>query len=228
MAAERGIPILSIRGRAKTLDSAVEKVRRKKYSDPANQLTDLCGIRLVTFLASDVTSIVDLLRELFDIDNDNSLDRAKLLGSDKIGYRSSHFVCTLGGSREKLPEYGAFKGLRFEVQVRTVLQHAWAELAHDRSYKFGPGLPAEIERKLNLYSGMLEIVDGAFDEISREIDAYSALIGEKKLGQIRGALSTPLQLIGLSKISSKLKMSRLMLMPLGTLTLRYQKLPLLA
>jgi putative GTP pyrophosphokinase len=65
-----------------------------------------------------------------------------------------------------------------------VLQHAWAELAHDRSFKFGPGLPAPIERKLNLYSGMLEVVDGGFDAISKEIDEYRESLERKSLSQI--------------------------------------------
>jgi putative GTP pyrophosphokinase len=62
--------------------------------------------------------------------------------------------------------------MKFEIQLRTVLQHAWAELAHDRSFKFSPGLPQNIQRKLNLYSGMLEVVDSAFDSIAKDIEDY--------------------------------------------------------
>jgi len=178
------IEYLSITGRTKDLLSAEEKIRRKKYTHPKNQLTDLSGIRVITFLETQVNAISELIRTTFEVDEKNSLDRASNLGEDRIGYRSTHFVCTLGISRGGLPEYATLSDLKFEIQVRTVLQHAWAELAHDRSFKLGTGLPAKIQRKLNLYSGMLEIVDGAFDEIAREVDEYKDAIAKKTLTQL--------------------------------------------
>jgi ppGpp synthetase/RelA/SpoT-type nucleotidyltranferase len=178
------IEYLSIAGRTKDAISAEEKIRRKKYTHPRNQLTDLSGIRVITFLETQVNAISELIRKTFDVDEANSLDRSKDLGEDKMGYRSTHFVCTLGKNRVGLPEYDALGDLKFEVQVRTVLQHAWAELAHDRSFKLGSGLPTKIQRKLNLYSGMLEIVDGAFDEIAREVDEYKVAIATKTPTQL--------------------------------------------
>jgi hypothetical protein len=68
-----------------------------------------------------------------------------------------------------------------------VLQHAWAELAHDRSYKFSGALPAPIQRQLNLYSGMLEIVDSAFDRIATEIDSYSSALSEANTEELLDA-----------------------------------------
>jgi putative GTP pyrophosphokinase len=58
------------------------------------------------------------------------------------------------------------------------------ELAHDRSFKFGAALPTKMQRKLNLYAGMLEIADSAFDEISHEVDAYSRDLDKKSIQQI--------------------------------------------
>ncbi|WP_420131642.1 GTP pyrophosphokinase [Rhodopseudomonas sp.] len=184
MLVKKEVEFLSVSGRTKDLDGALEKIERKKYSNPQERLTDLSGIRVITYLESQVGQVAETIRTLFEIDEENSLDRSTVLGSDKIGYRSAHFVCTLGTPREGLPEYDSLGTLKFEVQVRTVLQHAWAELAHDRSFKFGPGLPPTIQRKLNLYSGMLEIVDAAFDSIAKEIDAYSTEINSKSLNQI--------------------------------------------
>ncbi|MGB3044111.1 MAG: hypothetical protein WBB98_13085 [Xanthobacteraceae bacterium] len=178
------IEYLSISARTKTIDGALEKIRRKDYDDPQSQLTDLSGVRIVTYLEEHATQISNLIKGLFEIDEANSHDRSADLGEDKIGYRSTHFVCTLGTQRGTLPEYNELGELKFEVQIRTVLQHAWAELAHDRSFKFGAALPTKIQRKLNLYSGLLEIVDGAFDEIAREISDYKAKIDRKSIKQI--------------------------------------------
>src|SRR5262249_23720633 len=155
------IAFLNVTSRVKDLQSTLEKIGRKAYTNPKIQLTDLSGIRVVTYLEGDVAQVSKIVRSLFEIDEGNSLDRAAILGSDRIGYRSTHFVCTLGKARATLPENESIGELKFEVQVRTVLQHAWAELAHDRSFKFGAVLPQKIARKLNLHSGLLEIVDSA-------------------------------------------------------------------
>jgi putative GTP pyrophosphokinase len=175
---EHSIEYLSVQGRVKTFDSAFDKIGRKNYKKSQEELTDLTGIRVVTFLENQVIQVGKAIRRLFEVDDKNSLDRASILGHDKIGYRSTHFVCSFGKKRESLPEYEGLGELKFEIQVRTVLQHAWAELAHDRSFKFGPGL------KLNPYSGMLEVVDTGFETISNEIDDYRKSLETKTLNQI--------------------------------------------
>lgn len=167
------IEYLSISGRTKDIKSVLEKTKRKNYKSPDTQMTDITGIRIITYFDSHVHSIGSLISGSFGVDAGNSLDRATVLGNDKLGYRSVHFVCTLGEKRAELPEFANLGELKFEIQVRTVLQHAWAELAHDRAYKFPGVLPQDLQRKLNLYSGMLEIVDAAFDEIAVKIDQYS-------------------------------------------------------
>jgi ppGpp synthetase/RelA/SpoT-type nucleotidyltranferase len=184
MLRKKEIEYLSVSYRVKTFDSAIEKIGRKGYDNPQEQLTDLSGIRVITYLEEQVRQISDLIKELFDVDDRNSLDRSAVLGDDRVGYRSTHFVCCLGKKRHGLPEYDALEDLSFEVQVRTVLQHAWAELAHDRSFKFGSALPVKLQRKLNLYSGMLEIVDTAFDDISKAIDSYRISLENKSIEQI--------------------------------------------
>lgn len=172
LAENNSIDVLSITGRTKSRAGVVEKVKRKSYRDPQKELTDLSGIRVITFFEAQVNQFADLVESTFSIDEENSLNKSDLLGIDRLGYRSIHFVCDLGKSRTKLSEYAPYKGLRFEIQIRTVLQHAWAELAHDRNYKFSGVLPSEIQRELNLYAGMIEIADRGFDELSTKIDNY--------------------------------------------------------
>jgi putative GTP pyrophosphokinase len=181
------IDFLSVEGRTKSHSSILEKCDRKNYNNPKEQLTDISGIRIITFLESQVRQIVDLIRINFNVDEPNSLDRAEILGSDRMGYRSVHFVCKLSSSRRELPEYSGLQHLKFEIQIRTVLQHAWAELAHDRSFKLGLELPTNIQRKLNLHAGMLEIVDSAFDEIAREVDEYRSSLSNRRFDQIADA-----------------------------------------
>jgi ppGpp synthetase/RelA/SpoT-type nucleotidyltranferase len=63
-------------------------------------------------------------------------DKSRNLGTNRIGYRTIHLVVSLSNTRTILPEYSEFDDLKFEIQLRTILEHAWAEIEHDRNYKF--------------------------------------------------------------------------------------------
>jgi hypothetical protein len=79
-----------------------------------------------------------------------------------------------------LQEYKPFKGLLFEIQIRTVLQHAWAEIDHDRGYKFSGVLPRDLRRRLNLLAGQLELADKEFSRLALDVDRHSADLQRKK------------------------------------------------
>jgi hypothetical protein len=79
-----------------------------------------------------------------------------------------------------LQEYKPFKGLLFEIQIRTVLQHAWAEIDHDRGYKFSGVLPRDLRRRLNLLAGQLELADKEFSRLALDVDRHSAEVQRKK------------------------------------------------
>jgi putative GTP pyrophosphokinase len=188
------IDYLALESRTKALESVIEKIDRKEYSSP-DDITDLAGVRVIAYIETDIEKIGNLLAEAFQIHADKSLNKSEELGTDQIGYRSVHFVCELGKNRTGLPEFSAYKGLIFEVQVRTVLQHAWAEIEHDRNYKFTGVLPAPIRRRLYLLAGMLEIVDREFASLAQEVDAYaSGLKTIAKSGELRKVEITSLSL----------------------------------
>lgn len=107
-----------------------------------------------------------------------------------------HYVCDIGEKRNTLKEYEYISGLNCEIQVRTMLQHAWAELTHDRNYKLGANLPLQIQRKINLYSGMLEIADEGFSEIVNAIEEYKESIRDNDLEELS---SQEINSINLSK-----------------------------
>jgi putative GTP pyrophosphokinase len=166
------IDFLAVSNRTKTLESVIEKVGRKEYAD-LDDLTDITGVRVIAYIESDLSRISAIVREAFQIHADKSVDKSEELSPDKFGYRSVHYICELGSTRIALPELAPYKGLQFEIQLRTVLQHAWAEIEHDRSYKFSGGLPSHIRRRLNLLAGVLELADREFASLAHEVDAYS-------------------------------------------------------
>lgn len=178
------IAYLSVSYRTKTKEGIIEKVGRKKYRKPVDELTDVSGVRVILYLESDIAKVSEIIKSTFNIDEKNSMSNENRLSSDKIGYRSVHYVCDIGENRIALKEYEYISGLKCEIQIRTMLQHAWAELTHDRNYKLGTNLPLQIQRKINLFSGMLEIADQGFSEIVSSIEQYKELIDNNDLGQL--------------------------------------------
>jgi putative GTP pyrophosphokinase len=183
--------IQSITNRHKEWTSFEEKIRRKGYKQP-EEMTDLAGARIITYTNSDVKRIRDIIKDNFIVDDSNSVDKSEDLGTDRVGYKSIHLVVTYPDRRTELPEYAKFKGLYIEIQIRTGLQHAWAEVEHDRNYKFGGELPKKLERRLMLVAGILELCDNEFDHVAKDIEDYTEIISENaKEKKLEIEINTP-------------------------------------
>lgn len=148
-----------------------DRISEKAYT-PEN-MTDLAGIRIITLIESDVQRVCDLITTMFNVHDQDSVNKSEKLGEEKVGYRSVHFVCDVGDIREQLPEFSAYKGFCFEIQIRTALEHAWAEIEHDRGYKLGGKLPSQLNRRFKLLSGLLESADLEFNRLTVEIEEYA-------------------------------------------------------
>ena len=168
----------SIASRAKKIESFQRKAKREKYTDPINQITDLAGIRIITLFEKDVYEISDLIKDKFIIDYKNSEDKADLLEADKMGYKSVHYIGTLTDELVGRKKYEQFKNLKFEIQIRSILQHAWAEIEHDRNYKLKGNLPKHLQRRFYALSGMLEMADREFNLLAQEVDEYKEKVKE--------------------------------------------------
>ncbi|MCI9645011.1 MAG: RelA/SpoT domain-containing protein [Oscillibacter sp.] len=183
---EERIPYHSVNGRVKDRDSFLQKFERKPYKEPG-EMMDIAGLRIITHTTAEVERVCGLIKREFSVDPENSGDKAAEMDVDKVGYLSVHYVATLSPARAELREYRRFRGLRCEIQVRSLLQHAWAEMEHDRSYKFAGVLPKEIQRKFYLVAGTLELMDQEFCALSQEIDSYAARVKEQAAqGQLGG------------------------------------------
>ncbi|MFN6549431.1 bifunctional ribonuclease/(p)ppGpp synthase [Mycolicibacterium septicum] len=162
---EAGINYLSITARTKSVDSFAMKANRRAadgapmYTDPLVEITDQVGLRVITYLREDVDAVANLLAEemrLLD-DQDMGLQTAR---QGRWGYASRHLLFGVEGE-----QYPA------SIQVRTVLQHAWAEFEHDVRYK--GSIPAEhvseLDRRFTLAAGLLELADREFTEIRERL-----------------------------------------------------------
>jgi ppGpp synthetase/RelA/SpoT-type nucleotidyltranferase len=164
------IPVHRVNSRVKTLDSYLKKAGGKGYKDPKNEITDSIGLRIITYVLKDMETVSSAIEKEFNIVEKK--DKSEELGSEKMGYRSIHYIAAINDKRKELPEYTACKDCVFEIQIRTILQHTWAEIEHDKNYKYSGVLPNEIKRNLNRLSVLLEIADNEFNTTSQEIDKY--------------------------------------------------------
>jgi ppGpp synthetase/RelA/SpoT-type nucleotidyltranferase len=186
-----------VTSRAKEPDSLRSKLRRKKYPDPARELTDRIGVRIITYYRNDVDIVVEKLKGELEVDQANSVDKRQVLDLRTFGYRSVHLIARLKGSRAEMPEYKPLKGVWFEVQIRSILEHAWAEIEHEVVYKSGIKFPPEALRQFAALAGTLEILDGEFltlravrsrlielyrDRYARRLDANEELDAARLLG----------------------------------------------
>ncbi|ADO77258.1 GTP pyrophosphokinase [Halanaerobium praevalens] len=169
---ENNLTFHSIESRVKSVESFKSKAKRNKYTNPVKQITDLTGIRIITLFEKEIHQISDVLKELFKIDYARSEDKADLLDADKMGYKSIHYIAELSDEKIAKTELENFKGLKFEIQIRSILQHAWAEIEHDRNYKFKGELPKRLQRRFYALAGMLEIADKEFNSLSEAVERY--------------------------------------------------------
>ena len=173
-----GLIVAAIESRVKTEESLAGKLELKgsKYASLAD-ITDIVGVRVITFYIDDVDKVASAVERLFQVDWENSVDKRKIHEIDSFGYMSLHYICSMDG----FP-------YRFEIQMRTVLQHAWANMNHDTGYKSGVEIPLEYRRSLSRLSGLLELADEQFSEIRADLADYrrriQALVASGNLSEV--------------------------------------------
>ncbi|MEN8671834.1 DUF429 domain-containing protein [Nocardioides sp.] len=172
---EAGINYLSVTGRTKGVASFAEKAARMlagvpAYSDPLTQITDQLGVRVITYVEDDVDAVADLLGEQVIVQDDRDMGQ-ETADEGRFGYASRHLMIALDAARESHPDFAHLSGRAAQVQVRTVLQHAWAEFEHDIRYK--GTVPAaharEFDRRFALAAGLLELADREFSQIRERL-----------------------------------------------------------
>ncbi|GAA1900340.1 GTP pyrophosphokinase [Williamsia serinedens] len=156
---ESYIAVHAVQSRTKEPDSAAGKFARLDddgepvFTDPLREVTDLVGVRVITYLTSDIERVEQALTSAFEVRH--RVDRTSVTQSaGTFGYAGTHLILR------------ADDELHFEVQIRTVLQHAWAEIEHGIRYKGSRTTPsAPIDRAFTLAAGLIELADAQFAEV---------------------------------------------------------------
>ena len=182
---EQHVTVTVMEHRVKSENSLAGKLELKgaKYRS-IDDVTDIVGMRIVTFYSADVDKVAAIVGELFVVDWSHSVDKRKLHRLDSFGYNSLHYICRLRDSanlhclgeadsplnQEELEEICQ---LPFEIQMRTALQHVWSTLDHDTAYKDGGvKIPNEYQRQFNRLAGMLELIDDEFSRLRNVLTDY--------------------------------------------------------
>ena len=187
---DAGIDYLSVTGRTKSVASFAAKATRTVdgrpvYDDPLEQVTDQVGVRVITYVHSDVAAVADLLADELTLLDDRDLGE-ETARSGRFGYASRHLLVRLDPGPTAYP---LLAGQRASVQVRTVLQHAWAEFEHDIRYKGNvpEDAAADLDRRFTLAAGLIELADREFSTIRERIRAAAPDAdtghGERIVGQ---------------------------------------------
>jgi len=177
---ENGLRVHSVTSRPKSKESLQAKLTRseEKFSK-LNDVPDISGIRIITYFADGVDSVAKMIEKEFKVDKKRSVDKRELLDPDRFGYLSLHYVVELPATRLKLTEYRRFVDCHTEIQIRSILQHAWAEIEHDLGYKGKQAVPKEIRRRFSRLAGLLELADAEFAGIRDSLMDYEKTVPQR-------------------------------------------------
>jgi ppGpp synthetase/RelA/SpoT-type nucleotidyltranferase len=160
-----------ISARAKSPERFLQKASKlengsPRYRDPINQIQDQIGARIVAFYTSDRDALAALVKDYFA-----PIEEKQIIPEtpDRFGYEGKHFVLFLPGdivTREIPPEHVP---TFFELQIRTLFQHAWGEANHDLAYKPFLELTPDQQRKVAFTAAQAWGADLIFQELATEL-----------------------------------------------------------
>ncbi len=191
-----------IESRTKDPTSIREKLLRRGIVKANERINDISGIRVIVYYQEDVERISDIIHKNFTVDFGNSVDKQDFLNYNEFGYLSRHYIVSLSQTRCELPEWKEYSRCQAEIQVRTVLQHAWAAISHELYYKKEYEIPKNLQRNLFRLAGLFELADEQFANIRRDHDLLveklerlsrtKELVGQKiDLLSLQFAMHTP-------------------------------------
>lgn len=181
---ESGTVVHSVAFRVKEHDSA----RRKMLADPESfkeysDLHDMLGVRVITLFDDDLDKAEIAITRAIEVDPHRSSDRQAKYAPNEFGYRSRHYVGCLSEQRLLLEENHKYSGLVVEIQLRSLLQHAWAEIEHDLGYKPQRPVTPTLRRKFARMAALMELADDEFSRLRRDVEVTERVALENSPGE---------------------------------------------
>lgn len=189
--ADAKIDVVNVESRAKSVQSFIDKIEAQKetrFKDPIDEITDIVGVRIITYYLEDVAKVGSLIDDEFEVEKADLVDKGNDT-PDRFSYRSMHYVVRLSPRRRELREWKEYANVRAEIQVRTALQHAWSAVHHKLDYKPAVALPRELQRRLYRLNALFELADEQFSQLR---DQREKIESSYKHGVREGLLEIPL------------------------------------
>ena len=168
---DAGIDYLSVDWRGKSIASFAAKTNHSvsglpRYPDPLTDITDQIGARVITYVTSDVAAVADLIGDQLRVVDDKDLGR-ETASEGRFGYVSRHLQVAIEPAWSGELATDAVRVPSAQIQIRTVMQHAWAQFEHDIRYKgtVPEALAPDLDRRFTLAAGLLELADREFEII---------------------------------------------------------------
>lgn len=164
-------PIHHMQCRMKTIQSMMEKLRRKNYAvsmdSAVENLMDIAGIRVICSYVEDVYTVARLLTSQDDVKLIETRDYIR--HPKENGYRSLHLIIEipvfLQEGRVDVP---------VEVQLRTIAMDFWASLEHSMRYKAQGQVPDEISQELQEVGEDIAAIDRRMQSLHDRIERIAA------------------------------------------------------
>ena len=171
-----GVEFYAIEGWAEPPAELLQMLSTLEEKDLAG--VDLVTIRVLLRFPADVLRIESLIKSEFDVDTSRSLPSNSRVLKDpgRFGYPAVVYILSLSQSRSTLKEWEKYKDLNFRLELRTLLQEAWATILPKVSQTVGRESEEEFTRELFLLGAMLEKADKGFLTLRDEIKSEALLV----------------------------------------------------
>ncbi len=187
------IDVFNVESRTKEVQSFIAKIEARntkeaKFADPLREITDLVGVRIITYYLEDVDTVGEIIRKNFQVDKAVTVDKA---GDevDRFNYKSVHYIIRITPPSTDTRDWGPYADVRAEIQVRTALQHAWSAVQHKLDYKSEIAIPKELQRRLFRLVAVIESADVEFSQLR---DDRKRIESSYKQDVQQGLLTIPL------------------------------------
>jgi ppGpp synthetase/RelA/SpoT-type nucleotidyltranferase len=171
-----GIRFQYVQARVKNRDKL-----RAKYLDPQknyrqlDDITDQAALRVITYYEDEVDLAAEVIKREFEIDSKHSVDKRDV-DPEKFGYYALNYVCRYSDTRTKHIEYRGFERIPCEIQITSILRHAWSEIEHPW-YDLKDAFPDNIKRRFARMAALLEIAESEFLSLRKIQSDYVLSVG---------------------------------------------------
>ena len=173
---DAGIRFQSVQARVKKREKLQAKyLDPEKHYTKLDDITDQAALRVITYYDDELDLVIGVLKREFEVNPEQSVDKRET-EPNKFGYRAVNLVCTHSEKRKSDVQFKKQANLSFEIQVTSVLGHAWSEIEHEW-YDLKETYPAAIKRRFSRLAALFELAESEFVSLREQRTSYRRSVG---------------------------------------------------